>query len=224
MNKAFPLVTLLSSSMFAWGQGTVNFANFLSATTHVSTNSVWGGAATGQTFGSIGSYYYALFVADSTITSAGTPNEFGALDPLQTPGWVFTDAYATNTASPGRFSGNPTTDDVGISGRTNGSFASFVVVGWSSSVAGPDWPAAEAWIHAAMMGSQPSEGWIGASSVATSVQLGGGIRQPGVIFGPSPGQVQGFVVQVQAPEPSVFALSGIGAAALMLFRGRRRRG
>jgi hypothetical protein len=234
MKKLLTIAAVLGAVTLSYGQGTVNFSAGASATTRISTNSAVGGATTGLTGLTSQSYtyYYALFIADSTVTSVGSP-----LDPTRTAGWgqviwnsgnpagVTGAAYATNTAA-GRFAGNPTTDDVLVSGRGTGTSASFMVVGWSSQVAGQDWATAKTFIDAYLdsgNGSAPTTGWIGASAIATSVQLGGGLTPAGNIFGANPGQVLGFNLNMvtPVPEPSTFALAGLGAAALLIFRRRK---
>jgi hypothetical protein len=237
MKKLLTIAAFLGAVTMSYGQGQVNFSAGGTAASRVSTNSVPGGPTTGQT-GPVSTgyqYYYALFVADSTITSAGAASASGALDPTLTAGWaqviwnggnpagVTGGAYATNTIA-GRFTGNPTTDDVFVAGRVGGSQASFIVVGWSSQVAGQDWASAKAWIDAAIGGNAPSTGWTGASGVATSVTLGnGGLITPGNIFGSSAGQIPGGMILAfqPVPEPSTFALAGLGAATLLIFRRRK---
>jgi len=238
MKKLLTITTLLGAVAMSYGQGQINFSAGSTAASRPSTNSVLGGGTTGQTGPASGgySYYYALFVADSTVTSAGTATAYGAVDPTLTPGWSVVTwaagnpagasgiAYATNTTA-GRFTGNPTTDDVFITGRAGGSQVSAIVVGWSSQVAGQDWVSAKAWIDAAILGGAPTPGWTGASGVATSVTLGsGGLTTPGNIFGSSPGQVNNAIfLQTQpVPEPTTFALAGLGAAALLIFRRRKQ--
>ena len=236
MKNLFCSIVLTVAVYSAAGQGTVNFSAGATAASRVSTNSVIGGGVSGQT-GSASAgyaYFYALFVADSTITSAGTPTATGALDPSLTPGWsqaiwssgnpagVVGAVYATNSFS-GRFTGNPTTDDVLIAGRATGSSASFIIVGWSSQVAGMDWASAKAWIDVVIQqGEGPSVGWTGASGVATSVQLGGGTTPVGGMFGTSPGQISSaMVLQLQVPEPGTFTVAALGAVVLVIFRRRR---
>jgi len=87
MKKLLTLAAVLGAASLSFGQGTVNFGNGVAASTHISTNSTVGGAAVGQTSGAAGTYYYALFIADSTITSAGSATASGALDPTRTAGW-----------------------------------------------------------------------------------------------------------------------------------------
>jgi len=241
MKKLLTIAAFVGAVTLSYGQGQVNFSAGSTAASRPSTNSVSGGAITGQqgAWASGYQYYYALFVADSTITSAGTASSTGALDPTLTAGWSVVSwnagnpagatgiAYATNTTA-GRFTGNPTSDDVFVAGRAGGSQASFIVVGWSSQVAGQDWIAAKSWIDSVILtGSAPGgiSGWTGASGVATSVTLGsGGLTTPGNIFGSSPGQVNTpMFLQLQpVPEPSTFALAGLGAAALLIFRRRKQ--
>jgi hypothetical protein len=198
MQKLLTIAALLAAASLSYGQGQVNFSAGAAAATRISTNSATGGPTTGNTgFASQGyTYYYALFVADSTITSAGTATAYGALDPTRSAGWSQViwnpgnaagqvgGSYATNSNAAGRFTGNPTTDDVAVFGRANGTSASFIVVGWSSQVAGLDWAQAKAWIDSVIdTGGSSFSGWTGASGVATSVQLGGGINPIGTIFG-----------------------------------------
>src|SRR5947207_1843648 len=119
MKKLLTITALLGAVAMTYGQGQINFSAGSTPSTRPSTNSVLGGGTTGQTgpWASGYQYYYALFVADSTVTSAGTASAYGALDPTLTPGWTVVVhnpgnpagasgiAYATNTTA-GRFTGN----------------------------------------------------------------------------------------------------------------------
>jgi hypothetical protein len=238
MKKLLTIAAFLGAVTMSYGQGTVSFTAGGTAATRVSTNSTLGGATTGLTGRNDQgySYYYALFIADSTITSAGTIGATGALDPTLTPGWALATwgagnasgqiggVYGTNVNAGGRLNGNPTTDNVSINGRAAGSTVSFVVVGWSSQVAGQNWAQAEAYIDAVInTGQAPTTGWIGASAVATSVTLAAPPSPSPNIFGTSAGQIGGFNLLMNAPvpEPSTFALAGLGAATLLIFRRRK---
>jgi len=203
----------------SYGQGTVNFSAGASASTRIGTNNAPGGAQTGQISGA-GSYYFALFVAPST---SGTNYSLSAsLDPSLN-GFTFFGAYGTNTAAVGRFTGNPTTDDVAVPGFGGGTSANFVVVGWSANI-GTSWGAFQSWWNngSPTDTSRGPVGWAGHSFVAEGVQLGGGLIPPGTIFGAGTGQVPGFMLgAINVPEPSTIALAGLGAAALVIFRRRK---
>jgi len=127
----------------------------------------------------------------------------------------------------GRFNGNPDSTDAWVTGRATGSSASFLVVGWSSTIAGADWATAKAYIDGVIDTGSGSvqNAFYGASAVATSVQLGGGVTSPGFIFGSNPGNVNGFTLGLQAvgvvPEPGTFALAGLGLASLLIFRRKK---
>lgn len=212
MKRLLTVAILIGATSFALAQGTVNFSAGGTAATRIATNTVAAGPSTGYISGS--TYYFALFVAPSTVTVAAT-------DPTLS-GFTFTGYYGTNGTALGRFTGNPTTDDVAIAGYATGASASFVVLGWSANVNGngaPDWTTARGWINGSTPATQPF--FFGESGVATSVGLGGGLSFAGNIFGAQAGQATGFTLGLQVPEPTTVALCGLGAAAMLIFRRRK---
>ncbi|SRR6266446_6067231 len=235
MKKLLTIIALAGAASLSFGQGIVNFSAGGTAATRISYTTPAGTNA--QISGASG-YYFALFAAPSTVTTVGS------LDPTQTTGWGLaawaagnaagvpagTAVIGTNTASIGRMTGNPTTDDVAVNGYAGGTSASFVVVGWSANM-GVTWAGTvqneidfllSHGNHAS--GTYGATEWVGQSGVATSVLLGsGGLTFPGNIFGANPGQVPGFNLGAftTVPEPSTFALAGLGAAALLIFRRRK---
>jgi len=86
---------------------------------------------------------------------------------------------------------------------------------------GDNWGEASAWWNDGNPNSGPS-GWFGISDIAQDVVVGGGGYPVPTIFGPTVGyEVQGFTLNYyQVPEPSAFALAGLGAAVLLFFRRR----
>jgi hypothetical protein len=174
---------LLGSIVAAAGQGYVDFYN--SSTTKVLTN--YPGAAPGPTSTDVGSYYYALFAAPTTVTNASV---------IQDPtlhGWTYV-AMATNVASLGRLSGGAA--QIGPTGdvRTN-----FAVAGWSASI-GSTWAEAQQWWNDGNPpGSQPGRyGFFGiAPTVATNVFLSSVPGGSGAIFWTEPGTIQGFTLYWQ---------------------------
>lgn len=161
MKGILTLTALLAVAATASAQGTVNFAN--NPATKVAINSLPGGPSTGFITGPVGSYYFALLVAPTTQTTVD----------FNFSGWAFTGNYATNTQSPGRFNGNPTTDGVTIVGYAPGSTANFVVVGWSSGI-GHDWGT----VAPALANGLWFTGYAGMSGIAQNIVLGGGFMYP----------------------------------------------
>src|SRR5437016_2154352 len=80
---------LLATGSFA--QGTIDVSNGSYA--FARTNATVLGGGVGNTAPVLGSFYYAVFTASSTITSVD-PN----LQDLLGPNWTFTGIYATNSA------------------------------------------------------------------------------------------------------------------------------
>jgi hypothetical protein len=221
MKKLLTIAAICGAASASFGQGFVSFANGTAAATHISTNSVPNGAATGQIGTTVGSYYFALFVA---------PTNTLAVDNSLT-GWTYLSGVGTNSGVLGRFTGNTSTDGFTVAGYASGATANFVVVGWSSNI-GTSWAQAQAWFN---QGSPATAGWFSISSIAYGTIVGGGPTPVPAIFGPNPGQIGGpdFAGGTHAggmvlnyytgtiPEPSTFALAGLGAAALLIFRKRK---
>jgi len=214
MKKILTIAALMGAASLSFGQGTVNFSAGASTATRISTNSAPGGPSTGAILQARDSYYFALFVAPSTT---GTNAPSGPYDPTLN-GFQFTGILGTNSGVLGRMTGNGATDNPIVNGFPLGSTATFTVVGWSSNI-GNTWAQAESWFAAGFN----QTGFWGNSAVATGVQMGGGATPAGVIFGANPGQIAGFTLGMQpAPEPTSFALAGLGAAAMMIFRRRKK--
>jgi hypothetical protein len=182
------IVYLFGWAITGYSQGSVTFNN--GGTTLISTNFNPGAPPSGPTSTNLNSYVYALFVAPSTVTTVS-----GVTD----TNWLFTGAYATNTTTPGRLVGGVATLP---SGYASGTTASFLIRGWSTSIAGKDWPAVQASIHkreicGCVWGSFFN--FFGVSSIATLV-VGGNPLPNGVLFGTTPGaSIQGFSLNMPIP-------------------------
>jgi hypothetical protein len=210
MKKLLTLTALLGVATMSYGQGLVNFANAVTASTHVSTNSAVGGAQTGKT-AVAGSYYFAMFVAPT-----GTASNPGLV------GWTPIPGVGTNTATAGRFNGN---DGLGlvVPGYDAGATANFMVAGWSANL-GRTWGEVSSWYQASQSpAGVPITGWFGMSREAKNMVVGGGAIPVPVLFGVSADQATGFTLGRidPIPEPASFALAGLGAAALLIFRRRK---
>jgi len=206
---------LLGATSVASAIGIVDFENFNNSLIY--TNSVHNGPATGLMSGTAGhmnpiytppgSYVFALFDAPTTRTTVDA----------SLSGWSFED-YGVNTATPGLMNGNVTTDPGELIEWPSGLSANFLVVGWSENI-GDNLGEALAWWNDGNPNSGPS-GWFGISDIAQDVVVGGGGFPVPTVFGPTEGyEIQGFTLNYyMIPEPSTFALAGLGSVVLLAFR------
>jgi len=232
MNRCATIVFLSATAIAAFGQGEITFLN--STLTFVRTNATGLGGTAGNTAPNLGGFAYAVFTAAPTVTT------LAPLD-LLTPAWTFTGLYATNVpfSTGGRLFGGfnvpvPTGWPPGV---TN----SFAVAGWSANVSGNDWNLVAAQLAGATFQNgvwtgpnwslSSDRGFFGVSSVGFGVSGSPGNDLPTFnLFGTASSAlgtpIQGFdLFVVNAPEPSTWALAGMGATFLMTvrFRCRRRR-
>jgi len=131
----------------------------------------------------------------------------------------------TNTSGAGRLGGNDSDSATAaqIPGFAANTTADFAIAGWTANI-GTSWSQAQLWwSNGTAAGSATTAGWFGiASSVAQDVGLGpfGSIYNG--IFGSTAGTINGWGLSYYpVPEPSTFALAGLGAAAMLIFRRRK---
>lgn len=231
MKKLITTLSLAGLTAVTFGQGTVQFNN--TSTTLFQTNSIGIGGTSGNTSPAVaGGFYDALLTAASTVTTVDA-----SLQQLLSSTWTFTGAYGTNTiaTSGGRLNGGasaPTT-----TGWPTGVSNSFIVVAWSANL-GTTWAQVAAELSGASLtngvwsgGTLPQGGFLGASTIGNGVAGGGTAGLPAAtIFGgvqasgalPVGSNTSMFVVSTSViPEPSSFALAGLGAAAMLIFRRRK---
>jgi len=234
MKKLVATLCLTALATAAFAQGTVNSAN--SAGTVFRTNSLATGGTSGNTANgapSAGGFIYQLLVAPSTVSAVDASLQSLLSGPWSTGGITMTNGLL---ASGGRIAGPS-----GTSGQTQnwpaGSFQSFIVVGWSANE-GSDWTALKAnllnlnlsggqWTPGSgYAGNAVSGGFIGASTQQTAASGDAVGAAPFSLFGsvgPSgtPITTATTLWLVNVPEPTSFALVGLGSAALMIFRRRK---
>ncbi len=225
MKKIAATLCLLATAAVAFGQGTVVPANTSSSTFR--TNSTATGGTSGNATG-LGGFYFEVLTAPSGVTTVDA-----SLQQLLSAPWSDTGIGMTNTSLGGRTSssvGSPAVANNWGAGNSN----SFIVVGWSVNE-GTTWAQVAAKLQGAhfngsMWDAGPNlvnNGFVGATVIGVrAAGLPDGTGAPG-LFGaaadtqgvPVIGPSTLFVVNI--PEPSTFALGGLGLAALGIFRRRK---
>jgi len=226
MKKLLTFAAFVGVTSLSFGQGYVSFVN--TSGTRFSTNTPSSAPGTGfqtASLGTAGAYYFELFVAPSTQNTISTTS-----DPTLN-GWtaVAIGTNATVAGNAGRFNGNNVDSAAGvqIAGYAGGTTtADFAVVGWSGNI-GSTWAQAQAWwnngaANGTVQGSANLGGvWFGInSSIANDVPLANAGGPYPATFGT--GVMSGWGLSYYpVPEPSTFALVGLGAAAMVIFRRRK---
>jgi len=220
MKKLLTIAALVGVTSLSFGQGYIQFAN--NASSRYSTNTPASAHGTGfltasaQPAGT--AYYFALFAAPSTQNTIST-----LTDPTLS-GWTFVH-MGTNTAQAGRLSGNDS--DAGAAAQIPGfaanSTADFAIAGWTANI-GTTWAEAQAWwANGTAAGSAARPGWFGINSTIANdaILLPFGSTYNGT-FGSTAALMNGFGLSFyQVPEPTGFALAGLGAAVMLIFRRRK---
>jgi len=217
MKKLLTIAALAGVASLSYGQGYVEMVNSSGTRTSINTSTFGtsGGTVSLTPAQATAPYYYALFVAPSTDTTVTPPNGDPTLN-----GFTFTGNYGTNLSAVGRLTGVSSLDGTGLSipGYASGSTANFAIVGWSGNLAST-WAAAEPYFNGAF-GAVGQYAGVSTSVAQDVVLAPAGGPYPDVM-GSSP-LVGGFAMyQVPIPEPTVCALCGLGAAALVIFRRRK---
>jgi hypothetical protein len=217
MKKLLTIAALAGMASLSFGQGYVNTAN--GTTSKVSA----GGAVI--TAASLANYNFEVLVAPTTTTTISS----NSLSSWTDTGDVLVSAGANGRLIPG----NNTPDGAGqqIPGYGTTATADFAVVAWSANL-GPTYADALAYWNqgAAAQGSPGADaGFTGGSSFSFGISAVAGpdaLAPSGgpynAIFGSGAGFINGLNLSVyQIPEPATFALAGLGAAALVIFRRRK---
>jgi hypothetical protein len=225
MKKLAVTLSLLAIAAGAFAQGTVGPGN--TGTTRFQTNSTAIGGGVGNANAANGPFFYEVLTAPSTVTTVDA-----SLQALVQAGslWSDTGLRPTNTAIAGAMAGPTAVShwDIGVS-------QSYIIVGWSANL-GSSWGQVATELNGATLsgglwsgGTLGSSGFLGATAVGWR-QAGGVIGSTTIptasLFG-TVDDAQGTTIKtptslfVIAPEPTSFALAGLGAAALMVLRRRK---
>jgi hypothetical protein len=180
----------------AFPQGVVHFAN--SSTSRLSTNDLQGNV--GFTTG-VNAYRIGLYIAPDGTTD---PTVFSLMNPT---------AVNKTGSDSGLFNGNPLGGFFVISNNTAQTIA-FQVRAWSY-FAGTTY-------EEALLYAGPETVYRGSSTIGeTTPETGSG--SPPILFGTLPFQVRGFTLTPIIPEPSTWALVGLGTGVLWCATRARRR-
>jgi len=219
----------------AFGQGTVTFAN--SSGTAFQTNGTALGYGAGNTLGgalNAGLFDYEVLTAPSTVGPVDA-----SLQGLLTSVWSDTGILASNTAS---LTGRASSPNGTALNWAAGAQQAYIVIGWSAALG--SFANIEADLSGAILSSNasglfwtgvhnvPTTGnyFIGASAIGSGVAGGtvnGNSVPPFALFGSSAGpsgtpiETTTSLYIVSVPEPTTFAMMGLGAAAMLIFRRRK---
>jgi hypothetical protein len=211
MKKLLTIATLCGLASASFGQGFVATGN--TATSKVSTGV--NGTNTTIAAANLANYDWEVLVAPTTLTTVGA----------SLAGWTDTLDTLVSAGANGRLiPGNNTPDSTGqaIPGYGPTATADFVVVGWSANLG--SYANALAWWNNGSPTVTATE-YFGISGVATSIPLAPSGGPYNSIWGlASSGQIAGLALNqytTVTPEPTTFALAGLGAAAVVIFRRRK---
>jgi hypothetical protein len=199
--KKLAILTLVATlgGLSALAQGTIQFQNSSSFPVKIATGTDAGSLASAFTIGS--TQAAALGAGPGQVNI----NMFVAL--ASAPSTFFLAGSTTNSGSTsalflGTFhGGSPYSIPASIDG---GAFTQGTVIDYYFT-------------------ATTATGAVGTSSIGTGYALSGGASSPGATFGSGAGQIGagGFTLVSSVPEPSIMALSGLGAAALLLYRRKK---
>jgi len=143
----------------------------------------------------------------------------------------------TNTAAAGKLNGG---SQVTVpTGWAGGAQEAYIVVGWSANE-GANWATVKAELAGAVLGTNATGnltwtggglkngGYVGATVIGNGESGGGPLSLPSYVLFGSAASAQGTPIigptemyLVTIPEPTTFALAGLGAASLLIFRRRK---
>ncbi len=189
-------LALIGATVSCFGQGTVNWNNVGNTADTFSSPALFGFGGPypfgTQVTGPSGTYEFGLYV--------------GALGDTSISQMTLVSTYFNSSAAPGKGSilGGIVTLPNGF---PNGTAISDIVAGWTAADGGDYLTAIE---------NNPDD-YAGLSEVGSVTPN----SPPGQVFGHGAGQITGIYIGI-IPEPGTIALGGLGAAAMLLFRRKKK--
>lgn len=201
----------LASSLFA--QGTVSFAN--SSATLVKFLPLGADPSAATSIPKNGGYVQVLFAPTGTAAAPWDPMTQSPAQWLSAnPGWLLNTTAQAIASANGRFN----TGVLTLATPTKGQVVDVMIAAWNGTA--QDFGAA--WTAAGLPNATVG---VGLSGVVKGIQTGdptNPLSTPGTLPNAGAGAFGGVIATpVPIPEPSTFALAGLGAAALMIFRRRK---
>ncbi len=185
-------LALIGATVSSFAQGTITWNNVGNTATS-GTPAVFGnGTLSGPVTGPSGTYEYGLYV--------------GALGDTSISQMTLVSTYLNSSAAPakGAISGGAVTLP---SGYPDGTAIADIVAGWTAADGGD---------YLTAVAHNPGD-YAGLSAVGSVTPY----NPNGQVFGHGPGQITGIYLG-DVPEPGTIALGGLGAAALLLFRRKKK--
>ncbi len=209
MKKILTIAALAGLTLSTFGQGLVQFNNRNTTSTPVVDATIWSGTTNAATGGVLlngtDTSFRAALIGGATTGTAASAASAGTLSLLASPATSATFVTFRTGAAAGYL--GVSTDNTRDSGLAYGSTGLFQVVAWQGTET--TWAAAYAdWKNGLI-----KAGWSNPLTLATT------LNATDLNVTPLAG-LQSFAI-TQVPEPSTFALAGMGVAALMIFRRRK---
>jgi len=211
MKKTLTILALAVSASIGFSQGTVNFYNIAAGYAVTTNGTAANGTTTGKIDTGVNSYYFALLIQANNGTAPSS-------NPL-TGGWSFGSLINNSTLLAGGV-GNNASKATTVTGWAAGTADYVEVVGWSASL-GSTWSAIAAELTS---GQWAAAGYYGVSGIGSVTSGGAGTpaAPPAPIFSPT-GVASGWALNGvgAVPEPTTFALIGLGGLGLAMIRRRK---
>lgn len=210
MKKLLLTVALLGAVAASQAQGLINIAN---SGRLISFDPLEGATANLPGSSTAGTYTFVLLAAPATTTGfvplAGNTGAAWNATEASLVGYTPTVYGTQHGTAAGRVVFTPSPSE--LPGFTPGSSVNLVLVGFKGTGTWDD-----------IKNAAPYPGQVGVSPVATLTLGGGSLPIPSLFSGDAGSLAAGFAVNemVIVPEPTSFALLGLGAAGLLIFRRR----
>jgi len=208
MKKILTLAAMAGLTLSAFGQGQINFNNRVTSVTPAISAPVYLDTVGGTLLSGSDTSFHAALLGGATTGTAASASTVGTLSLLASPStaatWI---TFRTGTLAGFVAVG---TDSARDSGLAYGSTGTFQMVAWQGTET--TWAAAYAdWKNGLIK--------AGFSNPINSPVTTG----PTDLAVPNLTGLNSFAItSVVVPEPSTFALAGMGVAALMIFRRRKQ--